>query len=283
MSSTPRNPQAKKEARKPENVASRREQLRQQQEAEAAAARRKRLLWALAGVLALALVIGLAVWGFQQLNKPKVTGDGSTAASMTSDKSGFYVAADKAKPGAPEVGLFTDYQCPACKNLEANFGTKLVELARAGEIKLSMHTMTFLDGNLNNDASARSAQVAACVANHSGRYPEYVKAVYDNQPAEGVGYTDDQLLKDYTQQAGLTAGEQEAVQRCYRSGETKSLVQNADLANQKYLFDTVKAVNTPTLMVNGKQLNQESLYDLSNPKNPKPLPEKLLEVIKSTT
>lgn len=273
MSTTPRNPKAKKEASKPSSQATRREELRRQQEAAQAAARRRRMIWAIAGLVALVLILGGGYVAFKQLTKGN-----ENATGLTADKTGWVVTKNP-KPGAPEVRLYSDFQCPGCGIFEHNFGSKLAELGRNGDIKLSYHTMYFLDRDIPGANSERAARAAAC-ATKTGHYVDYFATVYKNQPEEGKGYTDDQLLNEYPAQAGITGGDQESLQRCYRSGEMNTVVENMNQGAQKYLYEKFAGkFSTPTIMVNDSKLDFQKLYDVNGTKAT-PRPDRLLDAIK---
>ncbi|MEZ0493015.1 DsbA family protein [Kineococcus sp. TBRC 1896] len=104
--------------------------------------------------------------------------------------------------GAPTLDVWLDYQCPYCERFETAAGDDVVRLAADGEAEVVVHTVTFLDGNLGNDASQRAAEGAAAAA-AQGRFVEYNRVVFANQPErEGAGYTDAQL-RDFAEQAGV--------------------------------------------------------------------------------
>ena len=87
-----------------------------------------------------------------------------------------------ARPGVPTVDLYEDFQCPVCGQLEERNGRSIFEMAKAGDIKLVVHLMSFLDGNLDNDSSKRAANAAFC-ASDAGRFPEFHAAVFAALPA----------------------------------------------------------------------------------------------------
>lgn len=219
---------------------------------QAAAPKQRSIIPWLAAGLVLVLLAG-GVWFALSKNKDANEKVESAAANLTTppnankDKSGIVVNPGKATSGAPVVSLFQDYQCPACKAMEDQFGSKLEEMANAGKIQLEYHTMTFLDDNLGNDASVRSAQAAAC-ADTVGAYAKYHDTVYANQPTqEGQGYTNDQLLKDFPKAAGITGDKLTSFTACYDKKNMANWVTTVDDTASK---SNIKA--TPTLRVNGK-------------------------------
>lgn len=240
---------------KPAKADNRRAELRRQQEATARAAQRKKIvIGVVAGLCALALVIG-GVALFQNYRKAEAA---NRPPNATAKADGIVVNPGKAKEGAPVVALFQDYQCPACKQFEDAYGTSLSQLAESGDIQLEYHTMTFLDTNMGNDASKRAGIAAAC-ADTVGRYAAYHDTIYKNQPAnEGEGYTDEQLTGDFAQQAGITGQDLTNFQACFQTRKMESWVNKTDQAAGKAGIS-----GTPALQVNGKTVEIKSLGDPS--------------------
>ncbi|GAB3701664.1 DsbA family protein [Mariniluteicoccus flavus] len=229
---------------KPAKQGSRRAELRAAQIAEAKRRKNQRTVFAIVGgLLALALIAGIAfaVIKFREAEAANIP------PNATKDKGGIVMNPGKAKPGAPVVAIYQDYQCPACKQFEDRVGPQLEELANAGDIQLENHTMKFLDTNLRNDASERAANAAVC-ADAAGHYAAYHRTVYKNQPAqEGVGYTDDQLKKDFAQQAGITGDQAQSFESCFTSRKFKSYVNSMDVKAGE-----AGITGTPSVKVNGK-------------------------------
>lgn len=165
---------------------------------------------------------------------------------------GIVVSGDNVKAGAPAVDVWEDFQCPACRDMEKASGAEYVKMAKAGDIKLTVHMMSFLDNNLGNDASLRASAASVCAA-AVNKFPEYHSAVYANQPPEGTGYTDAKLA-----QLGDVAG---------ITGKDKAIF-NTCLASKKYV-DYAKAIqvsadkagikSSPTVQINGKTVDDKQL------------------------
>lgn len=161
-----------------------------------------------------------------------------------------------AKPGAPTVDLYEDFQCPVCAQMEERNGKSIFEQAKSGEIKLVVHMMSFLDDNLGNDASKRAANAAFCAAD-AGKFPEYHAAVFAAQPAkEGDGYSD-ATLKQAARTAGISGAALGTFTSCVDKG-----------TYNRYAEDTEKASNndgvngTPTVKVDGTMLDKTAMQQL---------------------
>ncbi len=239
-----------------------RERLRQAQAAAAKQQRMTRIIGVGAAVLVL-VVIGVFV-GVLFQNQGKVAASSSvTPPNATSDGKAVVQNPGKAKAGAPVVELFFDYQCPVCKQFESAFGEAFTGLGASGDIQLNYRTMTFLDNNLNNDASLRAGIAATC-ADTVGKYSEFHNAIYANQPTkEGDGYTDTVLRATIPGTVGLTGDALASFQSCYDKQATKAFVTNSDELGTQDMLSVNKQVSTPTIHVNGKDLAVNDVAQLA--------------------
>lgn len=238
---------------KPSRDDSRRAQLRAAQLREAKQKQARRIAMGVVGaVLAIALIVVI----FLFYNKTRQVDLANTPPNSNGQRDGILVNPGKGKPGAPVVALYADYQCPACSSFEKAYGPVLEEMANAGDIQLEYHIMTFLDANLRNDASERAANASMC-ADLVGHYGAYHNAVFTNQPAdEGQGYTDDQLTKQFTAQAGISGDALNSFNQCYTEKRYSNFVKQLDNKAAQ-----AGITGTPSIKVNGKDL---SLKDLTN-------------------
>jgi protein-disulfide isomerase len=233
---------------------SNRERLRAEQAAKAKQAKVMRIV----GVAAIAVaVLVLGVFGTLVVQTLGKSGQ-ITPPNATADKAGIVAypgtvvatanptASSTATPGVPVVELFYDYQCPVCKQLETLHGATLAELAKSGKIDLRYRPLIFLDSMLSNDSSQR-ATIAATCADLSGHFAAYHDTIFANQPAEGVGYTRDQLRTTFAQTAGITGTDLTTFQACYDQQQTRDFVKAADALNVPQ--------STPRMTVNGKDFD----------------------------
>ena len=218
--------------RQPTTPMSRRDQLRQRQLEAAKRQQRTRLVVVITAIVAVALIGGAVWWGVaaQSSSNPTASGSQVTPPDAVGTE-GISVHPDgAAQPAAsaPSVLEYQDYQCPACKQYFNVFGPVLNQLVSQGKIKLEYRTMTFLDTNLRNDASTRSAVAAAC-ADTVDAYEKYHDVVYANQPTtEGTGYTDEQLRVSFPKDAGITGDRLTKFQQCYDDKATLDFVKAVD-------------------------------------------------------
>jgi protein-disulfide isomerase len=169
---------------------------------------------------------------------------------VAGDAGGIMANAATAKSNAPTLDLYEDFQCPICGQLEKAMGPAITSMAKAGDIKLVVHTLSFLDDNLKNDSSKRSANAVACAAD-AGKFLEYHAAVFAAQPAkEGDGYSDAQLT-EFAGTAGITGPKLTTWQKCASSGQHAQYVTDTQTAAEKAGVNS-----TPTLRLNGKDITQ---------------------------
>lgn len=226
----------------------------------AATAPKGSLSRALIGSVIAGLVIAGVVVAILVGNSSKA-GDGGSGSSalpagvVGGQGGGILANAATVKNNAPTLEIYADFQCDQCGHFEKVFGAMLASMGQAGDVKLIFHTLSFVDTNLKNDSSARSANAAAC-ASDAGKFLEYHSAVFAGQPEkEGAGYTDTQLT-DFANTAGITGEPLTAWQQCTSSSKHAKYVTDVQTAAEKAgVFDT------PTVKLNGTNITA----DLSTP------------------
>lgn len=205
----------------------------------AAEARRRRTI--VVSIIAVVAVIaaGLIGWGIYETQKPKNV---ATPAHATSNGTGIVVS-----QGPVQVDAYIDFLCPHCKEFEDSASATIDQLISQGKIRMVYHPIAILDrASSPAGYSSRAASAAGCAAD-GGKFFDYLKALYAQQPAEGsAGLSDDQLV-----QIGAGIGLIDPTfAQCVRAGKYRSWVaDNTDKAARA-------GVNgTPTVKVAGKQLD----------------------------
>lgn len=51
---------------------------------------------------------------------------------------------NKPVEGVPTVGIYMDFMCPGCGNLNRNLDQDLVKMMDAGQINIDLHIMSFM-------------------------------------------------------------------------------------------------------------------------------------------
>jgi protein-disulfide isomerase len=199
-------------------------------------------------VVVIAAVVTAVVLGRSDKQQATTAGGSSLPKGASAMGAGILV-----NPGAPTtvptLDLYEDFQCPICAEFEHRFGADIVSLAEKNQVRLVVHTLSFLDDNLRNDSSNRAANGAACAADQ-GKFVPYHSANFGGQPLkEGAGYTDADL-KSFAQKAGITGGALQAWQQCYDTKAHNQYVVSVQTQSEK---DGVNG--TPTLKLDGKTLD----------------------------
>ena len=128
--------------------------------AEASERRRERtvrLVLVLVVLVVVGGIIGAALWSTKKDEKP-IDANAPLPAGISKEQLGAPVGAAT----KPVLDVYEDFQCPACANLEKVLGPTINQLANQGKVRVNLHPMTFLDSNLNNDASLRAAAAFGC-------------------------------------------------------------------------------------------------------------------------
>ncbi|MCL1837949.1 MAG: DsbA family protein [Propionibacteriaceae bacterium] len=251
-----------------------RQRLHERKQAEIK--RKKRLRTAVVIVIVLALIGGTAsiLLAYQQSLPPVPTANPSGAATTNpgippnASATNNGIAVNHAS-GVPLVEIFSDYQCGHCEQLERDAGQSFAALAASNQIQLVIRTRTFMDASWKNSLSTDSAVGAAC-ADFAGAYLKYHQGVYAgmatmHSAADYAPY----LRETLPIQAGISGLALTDFQKCYDTKQTHGFVRLVNETAHKDGFDT-----TPTVLVNGKELNTALAHNLS--------PEDLMALINTT-
>jgi len=207
--------------------------------AEAEQRRRENRIRLLIGLGVGVLVVGIVAVGVIGSRKSDVGIDASAALPLGVTAADGGVPYGTGTAAVPQLELWEDFQCSACKALEAANGAGIQQLAQQGKIRLVYRPATFLDANLGNDSSLRAAAAWGCAVD-AGKTAEYHNQVFANQPQEGVGYTD-QTLQSFATAAGITGSSYDTFTACMSAKKYQPWV-----ANSAHAFDTNAVPGTPT-------------------------------------
>jgi protein-disulfide isomerase len=199
-------------------------------------------------VVVIAAVVTAVVLGSQD-KKQATTAGGSSLPKGASAMGAGILVNPQAPSTVPTLDLYEDFQCPICAEFEHRFGADIVSLADKNQVRLVVHTLSFLDDNLRNDSSIRAANGAACAADQ-GKFLPYHSANFGGQPLkEGAGYTDADL-RSFAEKAGITGAALQTWQQCYDTKAHNQYVVSVQTQSEK---DGVNG--TPTLKLDGKTLD----------------------------
>jgi len=219
------------------------EQLAKQRAAER---RRRTLVVSLIALAVLVLAAGVGVT-FYLSDRPENVAlpKAATDASVTVGTANAPVTVD----------VYLDFQCPACKTFEAQSGPTLAKYVAEGTAKITYHPVAFLNRfSSGTQYSSRSSAASGC-ASDAGKFPEFLTALYDNQPPEnGTGLTDETMIS-LARKAGITGDTfAECVEDQKYKDWTKSVTEKASKAGVNL---------TPTVEVNGSALENPTTAALT--------------------
>ena len=161
-------------------------------------------------------------------------------------------------PEAPKIDVWEDYMCPACAQMEGQFGEQLTEAVTAGDLQITHHYVNFLDQqSAQGDYSTRMIAASQCVAVNEDlqTYLDARTAWFTNQPAEGGGDRTQSEIAEDAKSAG--AGDESA--KCIEGigaegGDNLDKATETATSSQQALQDAGLQMATPTVAKDGEKL-----------------------------
>jgi len=148
---------------------------------------------------------------------------------------------------APKIDVYVDYQCPACRVFEIINGGYLNEVIAQKKAKVVFHPMTFI-----GPESVLAANAAACAADEN-KFVDMNLALFQNQSeSENSGKWSSEYLVELGKSIGVTSG---TFETCVNDGKYIKWTSNVATASAK-----ANVNGTPTIFVNGKQLDRNTEY-----------------------
>lgn len=149
--------------------------------------------------------------------------------------------------GKVTMDVYEDFMCPVCNQFEKQSGATIDQLIADGKVRVVYHPVAYLDRMSTTQYSTRSSAASGCAA-EGGKFHEYAKALFAQQPPEGsAGLSDDELVR-----IGTSVGLNESTfGPCVRNGKYKPWTAHVtDAASARGV------TGTPTVYVAGKQVPQ---------------------------
>ena len=226
--------------------AERAEQMRKEREK---ADRKQRNLITVAIVVVVVALIAVGAWAVSSAGDDEPVGPLVTPAHTNASYGIDYTAGDAGGTAGSDpvrVVLYEDFQCPGCKAFEEQYGPRLDDLVKKGEITIEYRVFAFLDSKSTTEYSTRSANAAMAALDKGGvvAFKKFHDLLYANQPAEGGDGLSDEKLVELAKQADVTGIDKDVKDGTYEPWVRKAL--NAGEA------DGVSG--TPTILIDGKQV-----------------------------
>ena len=219
--------------------------LRAQDEAAQRDQSRLRLLKWAGGLIVIGLVVAIIVVVVRAATNedpPSASGEVVAPAGATSDG-----AIPVGQRGASvTVEIYYDYMCPACGAFEAANGGELDRLLEAGDVRVLLRPISFLDEQSDGtEYSTRAANAFATVADGAPRSLwGFHRALYEAQPEEGTSGLSDEEISDLA----VAAGAPEEVVDRFGAGTHEGWVASVTDA----AFDS-GITGTPTVLIEGEE------------------------------
>lgn len=151
----------------------------------------------------------------------------------------------------PQIDIWEDFQCPACRDFEAINNEYIKKLIADKKAKVVYHPLTFIGARSTTgfNESIVAANASAC-AMDQGKFIDMHEILYQNQAAtENSGKWTKEFMISLGNKIGLTSIK---FQDCVTEGNYALWTESVSS------YAAVKNVNsTPTVFVNGKELNRE--------------------------
>lgn len=205
-------------------------------------------------IIAVGLVLALVIGGFAAviINSTGSKSDAVGPANSVAGGNGVTAYPGKAKTNAPQVQLYVDYQCPICNEFEKANGAQMMQLAKDGDIRLTVHVMSFLDNRLRNDSSKKAANASFCSAD-AGKFAEFHTELFKHQPEkEGDGYPAS-TYRTVAQQVGISGAALTTFDKCVSDNKYKDYVAATEEKSGKN-----GVTGTPTIIIDGHSSSDDS-------------------------
>lgn len=154
----------------------------------------------------------------------------------------------------PTVDVYLDFMCPFCGEVSRAVDPTLTRMLNAGQIRVSLHILDFLDRLSTDEYSSRAASAVATLADKD---PSHVMPVVESffgrdfqPPEEHYTPVSAKMLADRMVKAGVD--ETLAAQAARGEYVEWAKAVNDYTITRKDIEDTKGEVSTPTFLVNGR-------------------------------
>jgi protein-disulfide isomerase len=210
---------------------------------QAAARKRDRriLIMMIAAFVVIVVAGGIAFQAWRTSRAPSTVPSASVSASPITITNGQPIPLGS--PGAPvTIILYEDFHCPHCADFEEQFGPTITQAQEAGTARVELYPMAFID-----EGSVTAANAMACAA-EAGFGQGYYLGLFANHTLQ---WSDPQLIDLATKVGGSPT---EAFRTCVMRRAHADWVTSMNAA-----ADTNGVAQTPTMLINGKEVDIPSL------------------------
>ncbi|GLZ48491.1 membrane protein [Actinomycetospora sp. NBRC 106375] len=162
-------------------------------------------------------------------------------------------------PAPHTVDVYEDALCPACQAFEQSYGERIAQGIASGKVQVRYHMVNLLEQRSSPPGYSSAAGGALMCAAENNAFPALHASLYAAQPTEGGKAYDTGQLVDLGQRAGAGPGYAD----CVTSGRHVAEVnQNFQAASTDPALQRQGSFGTPTIVVDGKLLQQQNTGDL---------------------
>lgn len=197
--------------------------------------------------LVIAVVVGVVLIMLVPTVLSKKSDTTAAIPSSVSVEDGYGMVFNKELTDVPFIEIYEDFQCPACARFESISGEYVEDLIKTKKAKVAFHMLSFLGGE-----SQLAANAAACSADQ-GKFLEFHKTLYANQPAENSGAWTTQYLTTLSLALGISSPNYD---KCVKNQDYLGWVKNVAEEGAKRNVNS-----TPTVFINGKEIDRNKAYN----------------------
>jgi protein-disulfide isomerase len=203
------------------------------------------------GLVALVL-LAVVGYGFGLFGSTEDPADSSGVVPSFVDETSFAWVLNPDSKSSMTLEVWEDPQCVYCGDFEKAFSAIINEMVASDTVKVAIRPTSFLDSNIPGENSARAINAWACAVD-AGIGKQYHDAMYANQPVEGKGWTNADLVA-VAKTAGLMSEKESGFTDCVNSGEFGKWSKQS---TQEF-FD-LAIPGTPHVSVNGDEITVDIL------------------------
>ncbi|CAN2194635.1 DsbG Protein-disulfide isomerase [Candidatus Nanopelagicaceae bacterium] len=196
--------------------------------------------------LVIAVVVGVVLIMLVPTLLSKQTNTSAKVPASVSADRGYGIVFNENLKSVPVIDIYEDFQCPICAQFEKLQGDYIESLITAKKATVVYHTLSFL-----GPESVNAANAAACSADQ-GKFLQYHRALYANQPQENTGVWSTDVLGVLGQAAGIMS---KKFTSCVNDMAYQGWVNNVASAGAK-----ANVNSTPTVFINGKEIDRKTEY-----------------------
>jgi protein-disulfide isomerase len=197
--------------------------------------------------LVIAVVLGVVLIMLVPTLLSKQTNSDAAIPFNVSVEDGYGVVFNKELQDVPFIEIYEDFQCPACQRFEGIIGEYVEDLINTKKAKVAYHPLSFL-----GPESQIAANASGCAADQ-GKFIEFHKLLYANQPSENSGAWNSAYLTTLSLGLGISSKDYD---KCITTNKYKDWVVNVANEGAKRNINS-----TPTVFINGKEIDRTTGYN----------------------